>query len=474
MNTDRFKNYQEDVKQLVLDFEAMERRGASRYFDVDQLETIIDFYLETADGDMLEKSVSYGEELFPTSNEIRLRRVHLLCFKERYKEAYNLLRQLEKIEPDDTDVLYALGVVYSALEQPRKAIQYYHKAAADGYDLGTIYGNIADEYVKMEQRAEARSYYRKALRVNPDDERSLYELANCYEDDGLTDKWINYFNRFVQEHPYSSVGWFCLGEGYMAEHLFEKAVDAYQYAIAINPDFYFAYMQLSACYQALDDSTNAVAALHDAVEHTQDKAFVYFRIGETFRFQNNAVTANAYYHKALKEDPYYAEAWSSMSICYSYLREYATAIEAAKKALKIDPESPMYLTTLAMIYADSGDYRNANRMFERAIPYYTDFEQGWLALADYNIMFQNYDEAIDCLTRGLPDCELVVEFNKRLALCYFCAGKRNLLFNAVRACLCEGEEGLRELLEYCPALGEDLEVMDIITSYRQENRQDKQ
>ena len=35
MNTDRFKNYQEDVKQLVLDFEAMERRGASRYFDVD-------------------------------------------------------------------------------------------------------------------------------------------------------------------------------------------------------------------------------------------------------------------------------------------------------------------------------------------------------------------------------------------------------------------------------------------------------
>ena len=179
METDRFKNYQEDVKQLVLNFEAMQRRGDSRYFDVDQLETIIDFYLETSDEDMLEKSVRYGEKLFPTSNEIRLRRVHLLCFKEKFREAYNLLKQLEKVEPDDTDVLYALGVVYSALEQPRKAIQYYHKAAADGYELGTIYSNIADEYVKMDQREEARNYYRKALKIKPEDERSLYELANC-------------------------------------------------------------------------------------------------------------------------------------------------------------------------------------------------------------------------------------------------------------------------------------------------------
>ncbi|MBO7489964.1 MAG: tetratricopeptide repeat protein [Bacteroidales bacterium] len=474
METDRFKNYQEDVKQLVLNFEAMQRRGDSRYFDVDQLETIIDFYLETSDEDMLEKSVRYGEKLFPTSNEIRLRRVHLLCFKEKFREAYNLLKQLEKVEPDDTDVLYALGVVYSALEQPRKAIQYYHKAAADGYELGTIYSNIADEYVKMDQREEARNYYRKALKIKPEDERSLYELANCYEDDGMSDKWINFYTRFVNEHPYSSVGWFCLGEGYTYEHLYEKAVDAYQYAIAINADYYYAYMQLSACYQALGDNNNAVATLHDAVAHTQDKAFVYFRIGEIFRFQDNPVTANAYYQKALKEDPYYSEAWHTMSICYSSMREHSAAIEAAKKALKIDPESPKYLTTLAMIYVDSGDYPNANRMFECAIPYFADFEQGWMALADYNIMFYKYEEAIDCLTSGLPECELVVEFNKRLALCYFALGKRNLLFNAVRACVYENESGAKELLDYCPDLGNDIEVMNIIESHRQENQSKKQ
>lgn len=468
MNTDRFKNYEDDVKQLVLDFEAMQRRGDSRYYDVDELETIIDFYLETADGDMLEKSVRYGEKLFPASNEIRLRRVHLLCFKERYKEAYNLLKQLERIEPDDTDVLYALGVVYSALEQPRKAIQYFHKAAADGYQLGIIYGNIADEYVKMEQLGEARNYYRRALKMNPEDEHSLYELANCYEDEGMIDHWVNYYRRFVQEHPYSKVGWFCLGEGYIAEGLYEKSIDAYQYAIAIDPEFYYAYMQLSACYFAMGDCNNAVASLHDASAHTQDKAYVFFRIAEIFRNQNNLVTANIYYDKAVKEDPYYAEAWHAMSTCYSMMQAHTNAIEAAKRALKIEPESPLYLTTLALIYADSGDFESAERFFDCALPYFPDFEQGWLAYADYNIMRQCFDEAIDALNHGLPDCELVLEFNKRLALCYYFTGRRNMLFNAVRACLYADEYGAKALLDYLPELGNDLEVMNIIDSFHNE------
>lgn len=471
MNTDRFKNYQDNVKQLVLGFEAMQRRGDSRYYDVEDLETIIDFYLETSDGDGLEKSVQYGEELFPSSNEIRLRRVHLLCFKERYKEAYDLLKQLERIEPDDTDVLYALGVVYSALDQPRKAIQYYQKAAADGYELGMIYGNIADEYVKMDQRVEARNYYRRALHVNANDEHALYELANCYEDDGMIENWVHFYSRFVQEHPYSKVGWYCLGEGYGAAGLFEKAIDAYQYAIAIDSEFYYAYMQLSACYNELGDYTQAVSALHDASKHTQDKAYVYFRIGEIFRFQDNAVTANIYYHKAIDEDPYYAEAWHTMSTCYAYLREYGMAIDCAKRALKIDPESPVYLTTLAMIYADNGDYDNAEKVFECAKPYYTYFEQGWLALADYCIIRQRFDEAIDALNTGLPDCELVLEYNKRLALCYYSTGRRNMLYNAVRACLMEGKEGAQALLEYLPELSGNIEVMNIINSFLNDNNQ---
>ena len=466
---DRFKNYEEDVKHLVLDFESMEESGGSRYFDLDEMEIIIDFYLDNSDGDMIEKSVRYGEYLFPSSNEIRLRRAHLLCFKERYNDAYKMLKQLEQVQPDNTEVQYALGAVLSALDQPRKAIQYYQKASADGHELGIIYGNIADEYVKMDRRAEARNYYRKALALKPDDEHSLYELANCYEDDNLIDKWIEYYQRFVGEHPYSKVAWFCLGEGYAAASLFEKAIDAYQYAITIDPEFFYAYSQTSLCYLTLGDYSKAVEALHEAYEHTEDKAQVSFRIGDIYRMQNNQETAIYYFRRALKEDPFYAEAWHAMSTCHTATFSFESAIDCAQRALNIEPDNPIYLTTLALIYADSGDYENADLVFEKTIPLFSDFEQGWIAFADYQIVRGNFEAAIEGLTKGLPTCELVMEFNKRLALCYYMTGRRNMLFNAVRACIFDNPDGAKELLEYLPELEKDPEVMNIIASHINHN-----
>lgn len=465
MNNDRFKNYNDDVRQLVLDFERMDRQGGSQYFDVEELETIIDFYLETADGEGLERSVRFGEVLFPKSNEIKLRRVHLLCFKERYQEAYNLLKELERLEPDDTDVLYALGVVHSALEHPRKAIQYYMKAAEDGYETGIIYSNIGDEYVKMCQYANARNYFRKAISVNPDDEHSLFELANCYEDENLIDKWVHFFSHFVHEYPYSKTGWFCLGEAYMVMLEYEKAIDCYQYALTIDDNYYYAYMQLASCHLAMGNHQDAIATLHDAVDHTDDKAFVYFHMAEIFKELNNLVTANIYYRKALQEDPCYAEVWHALALSYSMQQEYFAAIDAAKQAVKIEPESPVFITTLALIYADNGDTENADKIFECAINYYADFEAGWIAYSDYLIHLQRYDDAIDALTKGLNECNETIEFSKRMVLCYYFTSRRNMLFNAVRACLMEGEKGREQLLEYCPWLCNDSQVMDIIVNF---------
>ena len=76
----------------------------------------------------------------------------------------------------------------------------------------------------------------------------------------------------------------------------------------------------------------------------------------------------------------------------------------------------------------------------------------------------NYEEAINGLNRGLVGCELVMENNKRLALCYYMTGRRNMLFNAVRACIFDNEDGANELLNYVPELRDDDEVMMIINS----------
>ena len=57
MKKDRFKDYDDEVRDLVLDFEQTVLNGESQFFDADELEIIIDYYFEVNDEKPLEKAV---------------------------------------------------------------------------------------------------------------------------------------------------------------------------------------------------------------------------------------------------------------------------------------------------------------------------------------------------------------------------------------------------------------------------------
>ena len=60
MTTDRFKNFDPEVRQLVL---AFEDENGRHFFDVEELEVIADYYLEMQDVEGLEAAVRLGEQL---------------------------------------------------------------------------------------------------------------------------------------------------------------------------------------------------------------------------------------------------------------------------------------------------------------------------------------------------------------------------------------------------------------------------
>jgi len=471
MNTDRFKEYSNDVKELVLAFEDAQRCGVNQYYDMDQMEIIIDFYLENADGDMLEKSVRYGERLFPQSNEMKLRRAHLLCMKEKYDDALAILKQLIRMEPDNTDVLYAMGTVYSALDRPEKAIRYYQQASSDGYELDTIYCNIGEEYEKMLDYKTAKMYYRKALKTNPSSSRGLYGLYFNYIFAEEYHDAIDFFSAFVNEHPYEHIAWYCLGNAFSMAGLYEKALDAYEYTLAIEPSFLDAYLHQGYAYNCLHDTPKAVSALLEGLKYADDKASIYCRVAQLFRDDGNQITAISYLQHALKEDSYYEEAWILLALCLSETGQHQEAIDAANQALRINSQSPAILASAAMIFAASGDDQAAEELFNGVVSLFPEMESNRISFAEYLIGKQRYEEAIDLLAHGLAESATPIELHKRQAYCYYVMGRRNLLFDAVRACLYDQPDGGNQLLEYCPEMGSDLDVMNIITSYKADNEE---
>ena len=464
METDRFRNYDSEVRDLVLEFEKMCQNQTQQFFDVEELEIIIDYYLENEDISNMKKAVDFALSLYPHSNEINLRQAQLLSVDGHYDSALSILKELEAIEPDNTDIKYTLGAVYSSLSQPREAIRYLQEASADGFELNIIYSNMAEEYTKLEDFDSAKRYYKKALDIEPSDSQVINNLYITYDRLEQYDEAITYFDEFVTRHPYSEWGWNSLGLAYSSLGLYEKAIDAFEYVLVINPDNLPAYHNLSSCYLNLGNPSKAVSYLREGLEYDPNPALSLFFIGQIYQDNHNFQSAVIYYKKALNSDPLFAEAWMAASECYCGLHDYSTAIDHANHAMAINPESPDFACRTAYIhhYFDHPD--EAEPLYICAIKLDPTQEGFWLDYSDLMIDSERYEEAAELLQEGVINADNTFPFYLRMALCFYRMGLRNRLFNVVRACMTNAPERINELFELCPEMGSDIDVMNIINS----------
>lgn len=428
MNTDRFKDFEPDVRRLVLAFEKGGEEGRL-WLDVEDLLVVADYYLEVHDEEGLEAAIRLGEQLYPDNTDIRLRRTHLYGIQGYLSQALRLLKELEKSEPNNTDVCYSLGTLFSAMGKGKESIDYFLKAAADGYDLGMIYGNIGDEYDKLRNTVQAVHYYRKAIAHNPDEERSLYHLSGIWVSQGRYTQSERFFSHHVEEHPYSKVGWYCLGDTYLELDLPEKAVDAFEYALAIDKTYYNAYIHLFYAYNNMGNQTEAIRVLHESLDYADDRSFVLYSIGCVYLETGNYHTASVYFRDAIKEDPAHYGAWRDLGYC---------------------SEQMGYLDEAAGYY-------------NRAISLNPDDDYSWLCLADLYINQQRFTEASSLLESARTEAYQGFDFDSRLAFCYFMQGRRNRLFALLREDAQPYGMQLPTLLQSFPEMAQDSDVVSFIS-----------
>lgn len=427
MNNDRFHNYSAGVRDLVLAFESQKIKG-ERYFDVEQLDIIANFYLDTADAKGLSQVVSQGESLFPASSEIKLHRSHLLSLQGEYDKSLAILKEIEAAEPNNTDVSYSLGMHYSITDNPKMAIDYYLRAATDGYELDLIYGNVADEYYKIHNIEESIRYYKLSIEKNPEEDRSLYNLACTYDEQGRNEESEAFFVQHVTEHPYSKGGWYCLGCVYGWLSLYEKAADAYEYVLAIDKTLFNAYLGLSECYRKLGNLGRAAQALHDSLDYADDRAYVFYSLGHLYLENHNFATASVYLHDSVKEDPTFALAWNELGRCC----------------------------------ACSGCMDEAAGYFRRAIDLDPDSDENWINLADLYLYIERFEEACSLLESSRLEAVSRFEFDSRLLYCYFKLGRRNRLFSLLQDDAKDFGPLYHSLLTLYPEMQNDVELVNTI------------
>ena len=365
MKKDRFKNFNDDERELVLDFENTVLQGRDQFFDVDEMEVIIDYYLEVNDLKPLEQAVLYAERLYPDSTEVRLRRAHFMVTQQQYDSALGIMKDLQHREPDNTDVAYSLGVVYGAMGESDNAIECFRHAAEDGWELGRIFSNMAEEYYNKQDFDEAIRYYQLSLDTDSYDQSTMYNYADTAIQAGRASDAAAYFRSFVGEHPYDAEGWHSLGIVLASMGALNEAEDAYEYALAADKTLTSVYYDLAMTQVSLGKLGEAVSSLLQKAALSESPVEAYLQIATLYLQNNNPAAAMPYLRKCEQKDPDNGDVFSALAMCHLASNDVTQAFAMSKKALRLKPDSATTLFAAAQVHDALGHTDAAAEYYER-------------------------------------------------------------------------------------------------------------
>ena len=378
---------EQEIFDALQRYEEMLRKGLNIYFDVIQIEYIIDNFLEEGKLQQAMQVVEMGMNQHPSSMALKIKKANILLSLGEIPASLELANELIKIEDTNHELHLLKGSSHLLLGQSEDAIQSFNLSLKySSVDRGETLFNIGFAYEQIGDYQKAVSYLEEAVTDDPENEEAIYELAYCYEKNGENQRSIEIYNKYIDLDTFSDSAWFNLGILYTKTEDFEKSVWAYELALAINEDFPNAWFNLGHSYMLQNNYHKAINAFEEFLRYEEDNDDIHCYIAECYISLDEEPNALIYYQKALKQNPLCAKAWFGSGLITKNMGNVKTAFEQLRKAVKIDEENGEYQYAYAMVATEFKRYKEAINAFDAAIELNPLELEYWLAYAE--MLFQ--------------------------------------------------------------------------------------
>lgn len=432
--------------ELVERYEKYLSGGAPGYFDVDEMERIVEYYLSYGRTKDSLRAVELGKKLHPTSGVLDMKRAKIYLATGDTNKALRILSNL--VEDSDPEITFLKIEALSKLDRNLEAYELAKELVDDeNDDLDMLCIDLAMIFMGEGKFEYALELLKIGDNHNQKNIDLLFDMAFCQEQKVMLPEAIQTYKRIIQLDSFVGEAWFNLGQVYFLLNQYENAIEAYDYALVINEKDNISLIQKGHSYFQLGQWQQAVDIYLEYVHTTSDKWQVWLFIAECFEKMENFAKALNYYKLSYKEmeDNYEAivgiaicllemdqfqesleyinkslEIGSEMADSWIYLAEakvglgeYKEALDAYHQAVSIDPNQPDALLAMGNIYMDYADFKTALKYYELAYSFdqTLEFIELFIAVASYYT--EDYSKVVTYLElaihRNLDAAKLFLE-----------------------------------------------------------------
>lgn len=459
--------YGSNLNSLKGRFEKMLEAGETLYYEVDDLEELLEHYMIHQRLELAFKVIEIAKAQYPTNKQLCIKEAELLSLTQKHEEALDLLSDIEFLEGFNPDfyitkasILSQCGAYHDAVTALKRALE----VTSDDHDM--ILMTLAIEYQNLQNYDKAIEYLIKSLEINCDNEDAIYELGYCFEVSKRQEDGVQAFSKLIDQSPYNAHAWFNLGASYQSLENFERALVAFDYVIIIDEDFHAAYFNKASVLVRLERHEEAIELFKKALNFEILDSLIYFYIGDCYENIDDPKNALLNFEKAIKKDESMAEAWIGASSSLDTLDRELEALEYARKATTLEPENADFWCFLAGLQMKYDLPVESALSFEKSIECGYEQEDLWEDYAQLCLTMKDTEGAASVVNRALfhhPEHHL---FNIYKSIVLYRKGDEDAGFELLVSTLMLDPSLIEEFVLYYPKGIELEEIQFLIESIK--------
>ncbi len=176
----------------------------------------------------------------------------------KYQTIVSHFRRAIELYPDNYKTINDLGTVYLFIgKNYDSAVYFLQKAIALDSTKQPAWVNLGMAYYREKKDYEkAIACYERILRINPNEVKAVFSLANIYNDMGDFDRAVKMNEEMMRKYPKLEMPYINIGNYYMLRQDTASAVNFWEKAAAIRPSFELC-VQLNTMYLIKGDKQKA-------------------------------------------------------------------------------------------------------------------------------------------------------------------------------------------------------------------------
>ncbi|MDZ7369869.1 MAG: tetratricopeptide repeat protein [candidate division KSB1 bacterium] len=254
-----------------------------------------------------------------------------LCYEslQKYDEALKVYQQIVKLRPDDQEALYYLASLEVMTGKPKKAFATYQRLRRTGFEDPQYLMELAGRFVENRCFRQAEQVYIDVQRLYPHLESIYLGLAGIAKMEGDT----------------------------------TRALLWYQKALEFNPSFEDVKAELISIYENRKDLTSAVKLFERLSAVDSGDVRNKLQLGQYYLMAKDTTAALQLYEAAAKQHPESENAYLTLALLHLSRKDSAAAESVCRSALAQNADFHRLRLVLRDIYADQKRWDEAIALF---------------------------------------------------------------------------------------------------------------